>query len=610
MARLTLQKTLQRIMLLIRSGYPVLYIVTHEEFRILDFLSRIVNVIRYLDSKNRSKNLIRWYNGVGFEMLNAFNPVEGEINQEEINWLRMPGIPSGNSADYWEHVANRNSNDALKFVRDAGVNDVKMRDSVVVFYDIHQELINVNGLNGQLVRPLRNTADSLRKYYENNRADSKHYKTLIIVAPGVSQISMELERDIIKIDFPLPETDELQKELEAMITGGQLGFPDAINQKEIESVCGTIASEDQYKKQLKDLIAGAGRGLTLDHYKLGLNSFAVHGQMLRKELIDNMLDLKAKTINNDALQYTPNVEINLGGLEEITRWIRLRKGPATSETIRNKYNLPKPKGVLLCGASGGGKSQLAKLIAKEFSLALLRLDIGSLFGAYVGVSEERTRQVLQLAEVLSPVVLWVDEIDKAFVGANGGGGDNGVSTRVLGYFLTWLSEKQDDVFVVATANDFNSLLEKFPEFGRKGRFDEIFWVGLPDKAARKKIFEIYLEKYIGKDLVVDENEIRSIYVKNNIDEAGEVINTPDPLYSLLSDDVISAGMTGAEIEYAVNEALYRAYESREQFSATIIADTVIAAKDKALYRIGSKDKVALDNLETTALKGKKWPNAG
>ena len=137
--------------------------------------------------------------------------------------------------------------------------------------------------------------------------------------------------------------------------------------------------------------------------------------------------------------------------------------------------------------------QLAKYIAKCFGLALLRLDVGSLFGKYVGESEEKTRKALSLAETLAPVVLWVDEIDKAFSGMSGNG-DNGVAKRVFGTFLTWLAEKTDDVFVVTTANEFRDLLSNFPEFGRKGRFDEIFWVPLPDQVAREQIFRIYLGK--------------------------------------------------------------------------------------------------------------------
>ena len=192
--------------------------------------------------------------------------------------------------------------------------------------------------------------------------------------------------------------------------------------------------------------------------------------------------------------------------------------------------------------------------------ACCRLDVGALFGQYVGESEERTRQALQLAEVLAPVVLWLDEIDKAFHGV-GAGGDNGVSARVFGHFLTWLSEKQDSVFVAATANDFRSLLERFPEFGRKGRFDEIFWVGLPDEVGRREIFEIYLRKLVKRGyLQIDGDALVRLATKNNKDLPHDE-DLLSRLCFLLAQNAVSSQMTGADIEYAVSEALYAAYDT-------------------------------------------------
>ncbi len=175
----------------------------------------------------------------------------------------------------------------------------------------------------------------------------------------------------------------------------------------------------------------------------------------------------------------------------------------------------------------------------------MRLDVGALFGSYVGESEERTRRALVLAEVLAPVVLWLDEIDKAFSGISGGG-DNGVSARVFGHFLTWLAEKQDSVVVVTTANDFQPLLNQFPEFGRKGRFDEIFFVDLPDTAERREIWKIHL-------------------LKRN--------RNPDD-FDLHTLAMASDGLSGAEIEQAVIAGLYEAFDQNRPLEMSDLLDVL------------------------------------
>ncbi|MCZ0900617.1 AAA family ATPase, partial [Microcoleus sp. HI-ES] len=172
--------------------------------------------------------------------------------------------------------------------------------------------------------------------------------------------------------------------------------------------------------------------------------------------------------------------------DNLKEWL-LRRGGAFSDRAR-QYGLPHPRGLLLVGIQGTGKSLTAKAIAHHWHLPLLRLDVGRLFAGLVGESESRTRQMIQLAEALAPCVLWIDEIDKAFAGLDGKG-DSGTTSRVFGTFITWLAEKTSPVFVVATANNIQSLP---PEMLRKGRFDEIFFVGLPSQEERRAIFEVHL----------------------------------------------------------------------------------------------------------------------
>jgi SpoVK/Ycf46/Vps4 family AAA+-type ATPase len=311
------------------------------------------------------------------------------------------------------------------------------------------------------------------------------------------------------------------------------------------------------------------------------------------------------------LTYTPNVKIELGGLEEIKDWVRIRQGAAVSEVVRKRFLLPPPRGVMLCGASGGGKSQLAKLIAMEFNLALLRLDVGSLFGSYVGQSEQYTREALEMAEVLAPVVLWIDEIDKAFKGM-GSGGDNGVSARVFGYFLTWLSEKQDSVFVVVTANDFEDLLDRFPEFGRKGRFDQIFWVNLPSTESLSRIFSIYLQQSYEEGLLaVDDASVDALQIQT-ANEPRKVGGAFDRLCDVLSHPDLAEGLTGAEVEYAVTEAKYEIYSDTERLGGEhrltpgLLTKVVGKAARGALYRPGTEDRLKLERLRGKA-EANGWP---
>jgi SpoVK/Ycf46/Vps4 family AAA+-type ATPase len=224
---------------------------------------------------------------------------------------------------------------------------------------------------------------------------------------------------------------------------------------------------------------------------------------------------------------------DIGGLDNLKDWL-IRRGGAFSERAR-AYGLPNPRGLLLVGIQGTGKSLTAKAISHHWHLPLLRLDVGRLFGGLVGESESRTRQMINLAEALAPCVLWIDEIDKAFAGAEGKG-DGGTTGRVFGTFITWLAEKQSPVFVVATANNIQSLP---PEMLRKGRFDEIFFVGLPSQKSREEIFSVHLGK-------VRPHNLKSYDIKRLAYE------TPD--------------FSGAEIEQTIVEAMHIGFSQNRDFS--------------------------------------------
>ena len=209
--------------------------------------------------------------------------------------------------------------------------------------------------------------------------------------------------------------------------------------------------------------------------------------------IDIVLEEKKQAIRQTGILefYSSHESLkSVGGLDRLKQWLQIKKDSFTEKA--RKYGIPNPKGLFLVGIQGTGKSLSAKTIANEWRLPMLRLDTGRLFGGIVGESESKTRQMIQLAEAISPCVLWMDEIDKAFGNISGGGdGDSGTSRRVFGTLITWMQEKTSPVFIVATANNVEILPA---ELLRKGRFDEIFFINLPNHRERMEIFKVHLQR--------------------------------------------------------------------------------------------------------------------
>jgi SpoVK/Ycf46/Vps4 family AAA+-type ATPase len=285
--------------------------------------------------------------------------------------------------------------------------------------------------------------------------------------------------------------------------------------------------------------------------------------------MDLILEEKRQSIRQtQILDFCPATEqmSDIGGLDNLKAWL-LRRGGAFSERAR-QYGLPHPRGLLLVGIQGTGKSLTAKAIAHHWHLPLLRLDVGRLFGGLVGESESRTRQTIQLAEALAPCILWIDEIDKAFAGL-GGKGDGGTASRVFGTFVTWMAEKQSPVFVVATANDIQSLP---PELLRKGRFDEIFFVGLPSQPERREIFEVHLSRLRPHNLKTYDLD-RLAY------------ETPD--------------FSGAEIEQSIVEAMHIGFSENRDFTT----DDIVAAVSQ-IVPLARTAREQIEALQQWAAAGK------
>jgi ATP-dependent 26S proteasome regulatory subunit len=370
-------------------------------------------------------------------------------------------------------------------------------------------------------------------------------KTIIIIGSDF-QIPKELQDLITVLQFKLPLESEIDQELTRLITSLNL----KIDQTLFES------------------LTRACQGLSLERIRRVLSKIIATHKTIDEKSIGVLLSEKKQIISQtEILEYWSSDEqiADIGGVEQLKNWLKKRK---TSFSLKAaNYGLPTPRGLLLVGIQGTGKSLTAKAVASEWQLPLLKLDVGKLFGGIVGESESRLRQMINVAETLSPCILWIDEIDKAFSN-NESNGDSGTSNRVLATFISWLSEKDKPVFVVATANNIDMLPL---EIIRKGRFDEIFFLDLPKYNEREQIFKIHIKEFRPNSWKLFD-------------------------YTKLAK--LSDSFSGAEIRQTVIEAMYYAFDEDREFTTDDIC--------RAL-----KELIPLAQLETSqTLKLQNWASSG
>ena len=371
-------------------------------------------------------------------------------------------------------------------------------------------------------------------------------KTLIIVAPDVS-IPSEFTDTVTILEFQLPQLNEIKQELDRLIG--------SLNQKIDNDVFESLVNSCQ--------------GLSLERIRRVLSKIIALNKTLDTRSIELILREKRQIIyQTQILEFclSDNTVADIGGLKNLKNWLTQRSR-SFSNRAKN-YGLPSPRGLLLIGIQGTGKSLTAKAIANDWQLPLLKLDFGRLFGGVVGESEMKIRQMIQIAESLAPCILWIDEIDKTF-GQINSRGDSGTTSRVLGTFITWLSEKTAPVFVVATANNFDVLPV---ELIRKGRFDEIFFVGLPLEEERRLIFSVHLSK------------LRP--------ESWENFNI-----NLLSQE--SKNFSGAEIQQSIIEGMHIAFNENREFTTNDIRRGL-----KETIPIAKMNFEEIESLQNWALSGR------
>ena len=309
-------------------------------------------------------------------------------------------------------------------------------------------------------------------------------------------INQGADATVLLVSTTLVIPGELEKYITVLET-------DYLSPSEIRTVIQRFIAENGMRTVSESLLnefATAFKGLTeFEIDNLLALSYSDDGELTEKDL-DLIFDQKQQMIKKAGiLEMIPLKETvsDIGGLENLKEWFARKAKIYKNMTAAKAYGVDPPKGVLIVGVPGCGKSLNAKAAASLFHVPLLRMDMGRLMGKYVGESEGNMRKAIALAEAISPCVLWIDELEKAFAGIGGGDGGAEVTTRLFGSFLTWMQEKDSPTFVVATANDITNLP---PELLRKGRFDEIFYVDLPNSTEREKIFQIHLNKRRPRDV--------------------------------------------------------------------------------------------------------------
>lgn len=355
-----------------------------------------------------------------------------------------------------------------------------------------------------------NNSDVINLLFEISKMKKVTQKSLIIESSEMC-VPNALSKEIVVLNMPLPNKSFIHRIAESVIVNNSL---------------------DSTKYNITDNLLNSVLGLTTTEVNLAFIKAVQKYGKLDETTIPYLISEKEHIIKRDGLleyYHTDEGMDNVGGLKNLKKWLNVRSNAFTKEA--KDFGIETPKGVLLLGLPGCGKSLTAKCIAKTWNYPLLRFDLGKVFGGVVGQSESNMRKALEVATTIAPCVLWIDEIEKGLSGLGSSDRtDGGTASRVFGSLLTWMQEKKEPVFVVATANNIESLP---PELLRKGRFDEIFFVDLPSKEERKEIFKIHIQ-----------NKKRDVS-KFNLEELANKTN----------------GLTGSEIASLVSDALFEAFSN-------------------------------------------------
>jgi len=534
--------SLERLKVLINSSTPIVVMETVEEMRALSLVRLACSQLSLpVFEWTIADGLVRSGSGAAAPQPIVYPRPETRMgalpqgNSEADRLMRAVLSPAGNDAGASPRTAMYNTTDPVQALANLETMTI---EAVFVLKDFHRHMDNP-----VVVRRLRDVG---QKFSANRR-------TLVLTAPAI-EMPPELASLVEFLDLPLPDHDRLREIIRETYT--------------------RMASTHTLKLQLDargvDAMAANLRGLTEEAAERAISQTVVGHLALSPDCVTDVLDAKKALLKrSEMLEFVDSTDTmaSVGGLDNLKRWLQQRRGAWEDGAL--KFGLDPPKGVIILGVQGCGKSLCARAVAGEWKLPLVKFDTAAVYDKFIGETEKRIQKVFKVAEGLAPCVLWIDELEKVFAGSgpDSASADAGVSSRLLASFLSWMQERKPAVFVAATCNNVTVLP---PELIRKGRFDELFFVDLPSAAERKQIFSIQLTKR----------------KRNPAD------------YDLDQVAAAAQGFSGAEIESAVQTALYAAFARKQELTAedllTALSSTVplsvTRAEEIAELRAWAKDR--------------------
>ena len=417
------------------------------------------------------------------------------------------------------------------FLRDIYLDEFFTNDRYIILRDI-QDIIDTTEVKTVL------QLMALRRLYDPT------YNTTVIIVSGVQKVPIELKQFVSYLDMGFPDEEEINSLIDEHVeVNGYDNFNDDDRQKLMPSLKGLTAFEID---RMLDMAMSSNGTLSAEDREM-INRHKK--QMVKNSGVLELID-------------TPESLDSIGGLDTLKNYLKIKAKVLQHLPEAQKAYVTVPKGVFIIGMPGCGKSLCAKASAALFDTPLLKMDMGSMMGKYVGESEANLRHAIKIAEAAAPCVLWIDEIEKAFSGV---GGNNDIMTRMFGYFLSWMQDKTSSVYVIATANNADNLP---PELKRKGRFDEIFCVNLPNEKEREAIFKVHLGKRGHKDLKIDNALLKA-----------------------------TDGFNGADIESVVNEAVEEVFVKNLDGKNDTLTSSVLLDKAKNTISISKSCKKQIDNMK-------------
>ncbi len=459
----------------IRAGYAGLYLVSHEEQRVEAELKAVATQLKH--------------------GLYAWSVTEGLIDTEK--------------------GTTRDCSDPMEVL---AITSELPEGSILLLRDFHQFLDEPNPI---LIRKLKDAIREARS----------QCKTIAILGCRLS-LPPELEREMIVVEFALPEREQLRTVMNGIM---------ASHNEAMATAKRPLMRNPELSQEIA--LLDAARGMTTTEAE---NAYALSIVETSGFDVTIIAREKAQAVKKNGLLELIETQESLesiGGLDVLKDWLLKRREAFSPRAV--EYGLPTPKGVLMLGIPGCGKSLTAKATAKVFGVPLLRLDAGRIFAGLVGQSEQNLRSVIQTAEAIAPCVLWLDELEKGLSGSKSSGStDGGTSARVFGSLLSWMQEKKAPVFIVATANDVSQLP---PELLRVGRWDQLFFIDLPTRDERERIWEIQIAKYRREAGDFDTQQLAKT----------------------------TEGFTGSEIEQVFVESLYRAFDQDGEPTDLTIVEVLV-----------------------------------